>query len=286
MAELSKQVVVTGVSTGIGWGISQHLIKNGFNVLGSVRKAEDATRLKNEFGNAFTPLIFDVRNPDEIYKAANQVRDILKGQKLFGLVNNAGLALGGPLLHQSPDEFRMQLEVNVIGALHVTQSFAPLLGADTALTGKPGRIVNISSVGGKMGAPFLGGYVASKHALEGMSEVLRRELLLYGIDVIVVAPGSVITPIWDKAEKRSTSDFDDTPYGPSGRKFFQYFLNEGRNGLHAETLGKVVHHALTTPFPKTRYAVVKQKLVKWTIPMLLPKRWVDRIIGKQLGLLD
>ena len=139
-----KSVVVTGVSTGIGWGTTKVLTKAGFHVFGSVRKEADAQRLKQEFGDKFTPLLFDVTDVAAVKRGADQVRAALKGEKLFGLVNNAGIAVSGPLLELPVDDFRNQLEVNVTGPLIVTQAFAPLLGADATLKGQPGRIVNIS----------------------------------------------------------------------------------------------------------------------------------------------
>ena len=278
-----KSVVVTGVSTGIGWGSVKILIKNGFHVFGSVRKAADGEALKAEFGDAFTPLIFDVTDEAAATAGAAQVREALQGNTLSGLVNNAGIAAPGPLLFQSIDEFRKQLEVNITGQLIVTQAFAPLLGADTDLEGTPGRIVMISSVAGKSGAPFLGAYAASKHGLEGMAESLRRELMLYGIDVVIVGPGAVATKIWDKAEEVDVSRYQNTAYAPILEQFKNFMITSGRKGLAREKLGRAVLKALTTAKPKTRYAVVPSRLMNWTIPQLLPRRVVDRMIAGRLG---
>jgi NAD(P)-dependent dehydrogenase (short-subunit alcohol dehydrogenase family) len=195
-----QSIVITGVSTGIGWGVTKLLIERGCRVFGSVRREEDAERLRREFGEPFIPLFFDVTQEEKVHAAAEQVRAQLNGETLFGLINNAGIAVGGPLMHLPTDEFRHQLEVNLVGVLIVTKAFLPLLGADRSLRGRPGRILNISSVSGKIGYPFMGPYAASKHGLEGFSESLRRELMLYGIDVIIIGPGSVATAIWDKAE--------------------------------------------------------------------------------------
>jgi NAD(P)-dependent dehydrogenase (short-subunit alcohol dehydrogenase family) len=176
------------------------------------------------------------------------------------------------------------MEVNLIGPLIVTQAFAPLLGTDPKRAGRPGRIVQISSVSGKMGVPFVGAYSASKFALEGMSESLRRELMLYGIDVIVVGPGPVMTPIWQKGEEADYSRYDETDYGPILQRFRAYFAEESKKGLPAEELGRVIHHVLTVAKPKVRYAVVPNRLKDWTIPMVLPRRLLDRIMAKQLGM--
>lgn len=280
-----RSVVITGVSTGIGWGATKVLIKHGFRVFGSVRKEADGERLKKEFGERFVPLLFDVTDEAAVRRAAGEVRAALNGETLFGLVNNAGIAVSGPLLELSIDEFRTQMEVNVTGPLIVTQAFAPLLGADPSLKGTPGRIVNISSVGGKQAAPFVGPYSASKFALEGMSESLRRELLLFGIDVIIIGPGAVKTQIWAKAEEVDITPYANSPYYPSLVKFRDYFLASGKTGLTPERLGRAIAKALTTKNPKVRYAVVGKRLTNWTIPQRLPKRFLDRTIGKAVGLL-
>src|SRR6185436_10679529 len=242
-----RSVVVTGVSTGIGWGILKVLIQKGFRVFGSVRKTQDAERLSTEFGENFVPLLFDVTDEAAVQTAAEQVRKQLNGEALFGLVNNAGIAVPGPLMHLPTEEFRYQLEVNLVSVLIVTKAFLPLLGSDRSLRGKPGRIINISSVGGKSAGPFVGAYSASKHGLEGFSESLRRELMLYGIDVIIVGPRSVATPIWDKAEQVEISTFAHTEYGESIRRVQKYMIRNGRNGYPPEKVGEVVWHALTTP---------------------------------------
>ena len=166
-----------------------------------MRKKADADRLAAEFGARFVPLLFDVTDEAAVKAAAGEVRAALAGETLAGLVNNAGVAIAGPFFHLPIADFRRQMEINVIGVVTVTQAFAPLLGADRALKGKPGRIVNISSVGGQVASPFVSPYNASKFAVEGLSEGLRRELLPFGIDVIVIAPGAVATPIWSKAEE-------------------------------------------------------------------------------------
>ena len=277
-------VVITGVSTGIGWGATKVLIKKGHRVFGSVRKAADAERLQKEFGDKFVPLIFDVTDAKAVQEGAAKVREALKGETLMGLVNNAGIAIFGPLLYLPADELRTQMEVNLIGVLNVTQAFAPLLGADKSLKGKPGRIVNISSVGGKRAFPFIGPYAASKHALEGFSESLRRELMLFGIDVIIVGPGAVKTAIWDKAEQVDTTRYANTPFGPSIERFSKFFVDSGRSGgLPPEKLGRVIMHALTTASPKVRYAVVPNFIQDRLVPALMPKRTLDRVIAGRLG---
>lgn len=278
-----QSVVVTGVSTGIGWGITKILIQHGFRVFGSVRKTQDADRLSKEFGEKFIPLFFDVTDEAAVQAAAQQVREQLNGETLFGLVNNAGIAIPGPLMHLPADDFRHQLEVNLVSVLIVTKAFIPLLGSDRSLSGKPGRIINISSVGGKAGGPFLGAYSASKHGLEGFSESLRRELMLYGIDVIIVGPGSVATPIWDKAEQEDMSIYANTDYIEAAQRVQKYMIEGGRKGYPPEKVGEVVLHALTTPRPRVRYAVIPGSSLSRIVQMILPKRMVDKIIARNLG---
>ncbi len=278
-----QSVVVTGVSTGIGWGITKVLIEKGFRVFGSVRKTQDAERLSHEFGGAFVPLIFDVTDEAAVQAATHQVREQLNGEKLFGLVNNAGIAIPAPLIHQSTEDFRKQLEVNLVSVLIVTKAFIPLLGMDRSLRGAPGRIINISSVGGKNANPFLGAYAASKHGLEGFSESLRRELMLYGIDVIIIGPGAVATPIWDKGEKADISPYINTDYLQAIQRMQKFMVESGRKGYPPEKVGEVVWQALTAAKPCVRYAVIPVRSFRRIIQMILPKRIVDRIIARNLG---
>ena len=278
-----QSVVVTGVSTGIGWAITKVLIQHGFRVFGSVRKTQDAERLAKEFGERFIPLLFDVTDEAAVQAAAQQVREQLNGETLSGLVNNAGIATPGPLIHLPTEDFRRQLEVNLVSVLIVTKAFAPLLGSDRSLRGKPGRIINISSVSGKIGYPFIGAYATSKHGLEGFSESLRRELMLYEIDVIIIGPGSVATPIWEKATEEVLSPYENTEYIESARRLRGYMIKNGRNGLPPEKIGEITWHALTTSTPRVRYAVVPRNSLSRVLQRLLPRRILDRIIAKNLG---
>jgi NAD(P)-dependent dehydrogenase (short-subunit alcohol dehydrogenase family) len=276
-----KSIVVTGASTGIGHGAAKVLVANGFRVFGSVRKLADGERLEAELGSSFVPLIFDVTNAAAVGAAASRVATALNNEPLFGLVNNAGIAVPGPLLFLGIDEIRHQLEVNVVGQLIVTQAFAPLLASGP--TGHPGRIVMISSVGGRIATPFMGPYNASKFAIEGLSDSLRRELMPQGIDVIVVAPGAVATAIWDKADAVDVSRYDNTPYAAALPKLKQAALEGGRKGLSEEALGRVIHRALTVRRPKARYVVTQDRL-QYFLGSHLPKRMLDRIVAGRLGL--
>ncbi len=279
-----QSVVITGASTGIGWATAKLLLERGFRVFGSVRKQADADRLRGEFGANFTPLLFDVTNEAAVLAAAREVRAALGGETLFGLVNNAGVAVAGPVLELAADEFRRQMDVNVIGPIVSTQAFGPLLGSDPSLKGPRGRIVMISSVAGKNGNPLVSAYSASKHAIEGLSESLRREMMLFGIDVIIIAPGPVKTPIWSKAEEVDISAYKNSPFFPALERIRKYMLQLGEIGLPAEKIAEAIADALTSAHPKVRYQITPDPM-RHLITAVLPKRMVDKIIAKRLGLM-
>jgi NAD(P)-dependent dehydrogenase (short-subunit alcohol dehydrogenase family) len=279
-----QSVVITGASTGIGWATAKLLLDRGYRVFGSVRKPADAERLKTEFGANFVPLLFDVTDEAAVLAAAREVRAALGGETLFGLVNNAGIAVAGPVLELAADEFRRQMEVNVIGPIISTQAFGPLLGSDPSLKGPKGRIVMISSVAGKNGNPLTAPYAASKHAIEGLSESLRREMMLFGIDVIIIAPGPVKTPIWSKAEEVDISAYRNSPFFPALERIRKYMLHLGEIGLPPENIAEAIANALTSARPKVRYQLAPDPM-RHLITAVLPKRMVDKIIAKRLGLM-
>src|SRR6266851_532169 len=188
------------------------------------------------------------------------------------------------LLQLAADEFRRQMDINVIGPIISTQAFGPLLGADSSLKGKPGRIVMISSVAGKNGNPLASAYSASKHAIEGLSESLRREMMLFGIDVIIVAPGAAKTPIWSKADDVDVSVYKNSPYAPALEKVRQFTKHLGEIGLPPEKIAEVIAEALTGASPKVRYQITPDP-IRHLITAVLPKRMVDKIIAKRLGLM-
>tara|TARA_B100000949_G_scaffold29061_2_gene22273 strand:+ start:2260 stop:3114 length:855 start_codon:yes stop_codon:yes gene_type:complete len=279
-----KTVVITGASTGIGRTTAERLAAKGWKVFAGVRKQEDADTLKKA-DPAIEPLMLDVTKAEDIEAAVAKVSDTLGGAKLAGLVNNAGIASMGPLALQPADEFKAHFEVNVFGTLSATQGFLPLLGMDRNRTGDPGRIVNITSLGGRIAAPFLGAYTATKHAVESMTDSFRRELVIYGIDAIAIGPGSVKTPIWDKAEDKN----EDQPYANSAwaepiREFSETMLKGGREGLPPERVAEIIETALTDSSPKARYAPVPDKFTNWTIPTHIPKRWLDSIFANRFGM--
>lgn len=279
-----QAVVITGVSSGIGLAAVEAMAADGFHVFGTVRKQADADRLVELIGDAFTPLLLDVTDRDALIKAADTVAAYLDGRTLSGLVNNAGIATGGPLLHQPIDTFRAHLEVNIIGVVNAAQAFGPLLGADTNRNGKPGRIINIGSVGGRHAFPFMSAYHTTKYGLEGLTESLRRELLPFGIDAILLAPGSVASNIWDKADAADYSMYEGTSYADTVSKMLRTSKKLGEKGLPPAAIGKAIHKALTVEKPKTYYRVTPSPLEFFALTRL-PKRMVDRIVGKQLGLL-
>src|ERR1700716_622779 len=281
---IMQSVVVTGASTGIGWATAKLLLDRGFCVCANVRKQPDADRLKREFGANFTALRFDVTNEAAVRGAAHQVRRALRGETLFGLVNNAGIAVPGPVFELAADEFRRQMDVNIIGPIISTQAFGPLLGFDPSLKGPKGRIVMISSVAGKSSNPLTAAYAASKHAIEGLSESLRREMMLFGIDVIIIAPGPVKTPIWSKADVVDISGLKNFPFFPALERIRKFMLQLGETGLPAEKIAEAIAGALTSASPKVRYQITPDPM-RHLMTAILPKRMIDRIIAKRLGLM-
>lgn len=282
MATTSSFIMITGASTGIGLAVTTELVRRGHAVFAGVRKQADADRLRAELGEGCIPLLLDVTDAETIHSAVATVQQHLQGRGLQCLINNAGIAHGGPLQHIPIESIRQDFEVNVLGLIAVTQAFLPLLGARPSHEGKPGRIINISSVGGKISPPFIAPYVATKHAVEGLSHSLRRELRVFGIDVVIVGPGGVNTPIWDKVD--DVEQFHDTAYYEPLKKFTENFIASGKKGLTMETIGRQIADIVEVPKPKIRYALVRNRVPNWIIPRLLPNGILDKIIGGALGL--
>jgi NAD(P)-dependent dehydrogenase (short-subunit alcohol dehydrogenase family) len=280
-----KSIVVTGVSTGIGYGVAKEFVRRGYRVFGSVRKREDAERLAAEFGPNFVPLVFDVTDEEAVRAAAAEVEEALGGTVLAGLVNNAGTAIGGPLALQPLGEVRTHFEVNVVGLISVTQAFLPLLGAKIPRVWEPGRIVNVGSTGGKIAMPFIGAYAGTKHAVEGISDAMRRELLPYGIDVILIEPGAVKTEMWDKGASQA-GRYASSDYAGSLENFRKYAAALAKGGFSAEEFGRRVLDVFERKRPRARYAIVPGKITHFTLPRLLPDRWLDRLIARNVGLTD
>jgi len=279
-----QSVVITGASTGIGWATAKPLLDRGFRVFGSVRKQADADRLRGEFGANFTPLLFDVTDEAAVLAAAREVRAALGGETLTGLVNNAGIAVAGPVLELSADQFRRQMDVNVIGSIIATQAFAPLLGSDRSLKGKPGRIVMISSVAGKKRQPADIGLFGFKTRDRGA----------------VGKPAPRDDAVRDRCHHHCSRRGEDADLG-QGRRNRHFRLREfavlpgaGKNGnftrhfseigLPPEKIAERIADALTMASPKVRYQIAPDPM-RHLITGLLPKRMVDKIIAKRLGLM-
>lgn len=275
---MSKSFVVTGASSGIGRDIARDLIAHGCHVFGSVRKATDGQALQAEFGEAFTPLHFDVCDEAAIRAAVEKVRGQLGDQGLAGLVNNAGVGPCGPLMHMPMDDFQRLFDINVAGLLRVTQAFLPLLGAGQSQSNAPGRIVNISSISGRVTVPMAAAYAASKHAVEALSDGMRRELSIYGVHVAVVEPGPTRTSIWDKASTEAgAGDYAAGDYAESMRALLQMAEREAVHGRPVSAVSAVVRHALLSDRPKARYPMEPI----WFISKFLPTALLDRALCKK-----
>jgi NAD(P)-dependent dehydrogenase (short-subunit alcohol dehydrogenase family) len=270
-------VLVTGASTGIGRATVLHLASRGFRVFASVRKLADGADLPG------TAVVLDVADGESIRAAAGVVGSALGGAPLDGLVNNAGIAVSGPLEFLPMPELRHQLEVNVVGPAAVTQAFLPFLRLS-----RRGRIVNMSSISGRIAAPLLGPYAMSKFALEAFSDALRRELEPFSIGVSVVEPGAIRTPIWEKGVEASKERIDGMPkravelYGERIESLRERARQMGERGAPAEEVAKAVHHALVAERPKTRYLVGTDARLTAKLAWLLPDRTVDRMLRRRL----
>lgn len=275
-------VVVTGASTGIGRATAERLDRVGFRVFAGVRKESDARALRDSSSEALTPLSLDVTDAQSIEAAVERVAEETGGVGLAGLVNNAGVAVGGVLEFLDLDQLRRQLEVNLIGAVAVTKAFLP------AIRESGGRVVNISSDSGFLSTPFLAPYCASKFGLEAISDSLRRELRPWGIEVVIVEPGAIATPIWDKAGpqaseiRQSLSPRAEQLYGEYFDKMESYVRKQAEVAISADAVAQAVERGLTARRPRTRYQVGNDaKMARW-MTRLLPARWVDALIAGQL----
>jgi NAD(P)-dependent dehydrogenase (short-subunit alcohol dehydrogenase family) len=270
-------VVVTGASTGIGEATARHLDSLGFEVFAGVRKDADAERLR---GHGLRPLKLDVTDQASIDAA----RDEVGAGDLAGLVNNAGIAVSGPVEFIPVDELRRQLEVNLVGQVAVTQAFL------AALRRNRGRVVMISSIGGRIALPLLSPYAASKAALEAVSDSLRREVRRFGVEVSVVEPGGIKTPIWQKGNATADSVLADAP--PEADELYGDIIRavraesakiEQERGLPPSAVAEAVGHALTAKKPKTRYLVGRDAKMRAAMAKRLPDRVMDSLIGRALS---
>ncbi|MCC6276787.1 MAG: SDR family oxidoreductase [Oligoflexia bacterium] len=275
MSQTSKRsVLITGASTGIGAACAIELSKKGFSVFAGVRKTQDGEALLAQ-AKDIIPIILDVEKPDQISDAVRTVQSKCDG--LDGLVNNAGIVVAGPLEYLPPEDLKRQFNINVFGLMEVTQKFLPLLRL------KKGRIINMSSVSGLSSAPFLGPYCSSKFAVEALSDALRLELLPFGIEVILIEPGSIKTPIWDKTAEDSEqilkrmSPLAEQHYGKAFAAMRKLANKLRDTAAPVSEVTRVVEHALTAPTPCVRYKVGSGYRIQLLIEKL-PTRLRDRIL--------
>lgn len=277
-----RTVLVTGASAGIGRACALHLDALGWRVFAGVRRSDDGTALEERGSERLLALPLDVTDASSIAGAVRAVHDALGAPAtLHALVNNAGVSEGGPLELIEMERLRRQFEVNVVGTVAVTQAFLPMLRR------APGRIVNVGSIQGFMALPFSGAYAASKHALEALSDSLRRELRPWGIAVSLLEPGAVATGMWDKAltaaeGRLAAGGPGHELYAERGRRMLARIAGESR-GRPPEAVARVVERALTAGRPRVRYRVgADAKLVR-LLTWLLPDRVLDAMFSRALG---
>ena len=275
---MKEAILVTGASTGIGYSISALLASEGYTVFAGVRNAADSERLGAIPGVA--PLQLDVTDAEQIRDAAHTVHQT--GAKLRGVVNNAGIAVPGPLEFLPVDELRRQFEVNFFGAVGVTQAFLPMLRASQ------GRIVFISSISGQIASAFVGAYSSSKFALEAAADVLRMEMRGSGVRISVVQPGNVDTPIWNKGRGQKDSLLARAPhvreyYGKHLDALTSLSESQKRSGIDPVVVARVVLHALTAKKPRARYAVGAPAAWMRRIFTALPEHVRDRTLMRRMG---
>jgi NAD(P)-dependent dehydrogenase (short-subunit alcohol dehydrogenase family) len=279
----SQTVVVTGASKGIGRATALYLDKHGFRVFAGVRNPADGEALQKEASSALKPILLDITDTTQIKQAAQAVSEAVGADGLAGLVNNAGVAVGAPLEFIPLDQLRWQLEVNVVGQVAVTQAFL------AAIRQARGRIVNVSSIGGRIAGPNIGAYHASKFALEGLTDTLRIELKRWGIEVISIEPGTIRTPIWETSTSLANQLIARMPpqfhelYPGMAAATERLASNSSKGGTLPEKVAEVIGHALTTPQPKTRYLVGPDARIGGMIIARLPDRLRDRLMTRMDG---
>jgi NAD(P)-dependent dehydrogenase (short-subunit alcohol dehydrogenase family) len=272
-------VVVTGSSTGIGLAVCTLLARRGYHVVAGVRSEADAARLRALDPAHIEPVHLDVTSDDDIQALALQLAD---GRRVVALVNNAGIAVPGPVELLPTDEWRRQFEVNVFGAVAVTRALLP------RLLESRGRVINVSSISGFVAPPLLAPYTASKHALEALSDALRRELGSTGVRVVVVQPGDVSTPIWTKSRTGADQLFDESPDEVQARYAGLVAAVRARSeiaqrtGMPVDEVAEVVLEALTADRPRTRYPVGREAKALALLRRVLPDRVMDAIVRRAL----
>jgi NAD(P)-dependent dehydrogenase (short-subunit alcohol dehydrogenase family) len=275
-----RAVLITGASTGIGRATALALDTTGWQVFAGVRRQEDAEALRQAGSERLTPLILDITDAEQILAAAARIEAEADGG-LDGLVNNAGVAIPGPLETLAVEDFRRQIEVNMTGHVAVTQALLP------AIRRAGGRIVFISSIGGRVALPLTGAYHAAKFGIEAVGDVFRQELRPWGISVSIVEPGSIDTPIWERGER--TADEIGTPerealYGKAVEGYRKAIKETAERGIPPEQAAEAIEHALTSGRPRARYLVGKEAKLAARAKLLIPTRIFDRIVAKKMNL--
>jgi NAD(P)-dependent dehydrogenase (short-subunit alcohol dehydrogenase family) len=279
-----RSCLITGASTGIGEACARRLDAAGWRVFAGVRRDDDAARLRSQLSERSQPVIVDVTDSASIARAVADIASVLHDDGLAGLVNNAGIAVSGPLEFLPLEEFRRQLDVNVSGQLAVTQACLSLLRRSR------GRIVFMGSIAGRVALPMLGPYSASKHALEALADALRLELQPWGMHVAILEPGSIATPIWKKGEDAATRASARFPpaaeqlYRGAFQAIRKAAADAARRGIAPDKVAIVVEHALTSPAPRTRYLVGSDAKLRARLSALVPDRLRDRLFTRALGL--
>jgi len=278
MTRTARTALVTGASSGIGEAVTRRLAALGWDVIAGVRTSADGERIGADPSGRLRWVLLDVTDPAQVAAAAERVRAWTGDRGLRALVNNAGIAVGGPLEFVRPEDVRRQFDVNVFGLLRVTQAFLPML------RDARGRIVNIGSIAGRVPSPMVGPYCASKHAVESLSDSLRMELAEWGIAVSVVEPGVVHTRIWEKAARDMAESADWLPpralalYDVPLRAMSRLVRRAMRTGSPPGLVADAVEHALTARHPRTRYVVTRDAKVRLRVQQLLPRRWMDALV--------
>ena len=267
---MPRLALVTGASSGIGRACAIHLAGLGFQVLAGVRDPADAPP-------GLEPLRLDVTSESDVAAAAERV-----GGELAVLVNNAGIAINGPVEVVPLEQWRRIVEVNLLGQVAVTRALLP------AVLRARGRIVNMSSIGGRVASPLFGPYSATKFALEAVSDSLRREVAAHGVHVVSIEPGGIATPIWAKGmeEGRRTmggmSEEAARRYATLIPAVTRVAERLARDGLPPEAVAEVVGHAVTARRPRARYVIGREAKVRAVAARLLPDRLFDAIIARAL----
>jgi NAD(P)-dependent dehydrogenase (short-subunit alcohol dehydrogenase family) len=278
-----RSALVTGASTGIGRATALRLDAGGWQVFAGVRSEEDAESLREAGTERLTPLTLDVTDAAQIAAAADRIAAELDGAGLDGLVNNAGVSLPSPLETMPIEDFRRQVDVNLTGQVAVTQALLPLIRR------AHGRIVFISSIGGRIAFPFTGAYHAAKFGIEAVGDVFRRELRGAGISVSIVEPGSIATDIWDRGVRSGDEIGERSPqqealYGDAIAKYRKVVQGVANRGIPSDKAARTIEHALSARRPRTRYLVGIDAKVQARVMYLIPTRLFDRIVARATGL--